>query len=258
MEENQPTTYHTGSKLHPAILIIAIIVVLVIIALAVYFNHSRKTSNNQAAAPFDPKKITITYPSHPQADGRDIYYNAQSIRFSGSGNFPLLDSPNATPSANLTDYIIASFVNWESIPGSKDRYMLLSEPAHNVDPTRQIPNKVRIGFDQKLDYYNNFQTLLGVEDLSDIAPVDKTGNYGPKRYKIDLLSIFNDNEINSIFKPGDVVVLLLYQNPLDNGAKEDFIDNNNIKVAQWVFIRRYNAKETLTKEVGRPIPFLSD
>ncbi|MCL4366470.1 hypothetical protein M1437_04560 [Patescibacteria group bacterium] len=214
-----------------------------------------------------PRIPNVYYPLVPDPSGRNIYYitsdgNQGSIPFSGAGvllsdaNTRLIDEKGntvamvASPSA-MTKYIVATFKSWKEIPGSKDRYLVLENPAGIRTPTGElipIP-KIRIGFSIKnLDNKTTFDTAVGAEDLDSVIPKVADKTQGLKTYKLGLIGDLEPTDLATLIKPGDTVAITI---KIDLAKKRDLTDKDQVKVASWLFIRRFNPQVELNKELNK-------
>lgn len=204
----------------------------------------------------------IVYPDDPSLDGRDIYYtvkNVQDLRFSGAGVYELnpgsmIPSSNGqytiTEKDNVTDYIVGTFVRWDAVPNSTDKYLVLEDKLGQGESKAVYP-KIRVGFDTlEIDYVTKFATAIGVEDLSASVPEPQGQSRSPKLYKLFLVGSLTQVDLGKLIELGDALVITIKTNTEKN---TDLEDENGAKIVSWVYIRRFDPQTSLPKELGRKI-----
>lgn len=205
-------------------------------------------------SPTVAREAKILYPPKPSNDGRDIYYDI-GITYSGSGVYPLIENSKNTfpPSvASATAYIAGNFVKWEAVPNSNDKYLILTGYGRN-NANLDIP-KIRVGFGKEINLKTELVSGLAVEDLSTILPKILDNSRGTAKYSMGYIVDWQD-QLGKIIKPGDVIAVTVFHDPRVKNKKTDLVDSDGIIIAEWVYIRRFNPKETLAKELGREITF---
>lgn len=208
------------------------------------------------------KVKNLLYPLNYDSSGRNVYYQDSTgnyIRYGGVGSFYYpkgvlqfgntslnIDAENYYP-----EYVVSSFIGWEDIEGSLDKYILLKE-ALEIETTKPKINKVRIGFSQtpNVDYINNFNTSFAVQNISQIIPKILDAITPVKTHNLKDFSLLEKQKLEKILIKGDVVSI-----DLDIDAKNKTIlkDNNENFVASWVVVRRFNPLDKLSKEFGTDI-----
>lgn len=243
------------------IFIIALVMLIVVLLLAILnlssIQHKLSQVSSKSTTVSNSPHGPIVYPPNPQKDGRDIYYQVskQDLRYSGYGYYGLSSKPGGIPNGKLTEFIIGSFAGWENIPNSKDKYLLLYDPVSKFKVSaKQLPKKIRVGFASVTNYTTSFSTFLGVEDLSGILPIVSNQNGEADRYTIDTFANISATDLNKLIRHGDVLAVTILTDPAYQN-KQDLTDKQGNKVAAWIFIRRYKAEDTLSKELGRRVVF---
>lgn len=215
----------------------------------------------------------VLFPHSPDPSGRNIYYFAEdlgnpNIKYSGVGvqTFPagikFTDEKGKTllttsSSSAMTNYIVGSFDRFEKIPNSKDMYIILTDllgVRNQKGEAIPLP-KVRIGFStEKVDEQTNILgTAFGVEDLNSVIPKVIDKNAGIKLYKIGLIGAVSTQDLETLIKPGDAMAITIVH---DFTSQKDFLDQNKNIVAAWLFIRRFDPKTALPKELNKPIDLI--
>lgn len=251
-------------------LAIFMLIILIMVTIFGIFIVGQKTRTNKITQDKNAVLSNILYPPTPDPSGRNIYYSlndiqAKNLRYSGVGiiylsnNFILknkngqniLDTSSATP--KLIDYIVGSFVRWDKIPGSKDRYMILKDDLQSRDANTNNPinfPKIRVGFSMSNTNFvkNNYQTNIGVEDLGSVIPKTIDARGGVKTFNLKSIGSFSDKILNEIIKPNDTIAVTF---SILSTTKKNLVDSSNIPVAAWIFIRRFNPAQELSKEEGK-------
>lgn len=256
-EPSFPQNYSlVAGKPKSKILVIAVVAVFLLILLGLggflYTggnpNYYFKVQNSAA----------FLYSKNKNLDGRDTYYrdvfSPGAFQYSGAGYFPLVASQSETvfTSFETTWYIAGNFVRWEQINNSPDRYLVLESKA-SKNGNYEIP-KVRVGFYKNAAPINKnaFTTGLSVEDLSSVIPKVKDTQKGVLIRYLGVLFSLKSEELDKIIKPGDVLAVRIYR---DTDTKIDVVDINNVKVAEVIYIRRFDP-ENISKEIGRRVQFI--
>ncbi len=255
----------------PKILITGLIIVIVLsVSIFLFINKNSSTNLSKSspatlvpAKPTTSKIDNVFYHGASNPTGRDLYYLAYAgskgeLRFSGVGLHPYRIGTQfkdqtgkilfTTKNLTMSSYIVVSFVKWENIPKSADRYIILGDKlgVHYIDANVQAIPKIRIGFDTKnIDNKTHFATAIGVEDLNSVIPTVLDQVEGAKTYKFGIIGAFSDSDILQLIKPNDAVSLIILP---DVNKLADIVDNNGIKVAGILYIRRYNPIQELPKE----------
>lgn len=228
-------------------------------------------------APVSKNIPNVLFPRSPDPSGRNIYYITsdlgKNIKYAGVGilTYPagtkftdnkgkvLFTTPVSTDSA-MINYIVGSLDRWESIPNSKDKYLILKDLLGvHTEKGEVIPiPKIRIGFNTKdIDQRKNiFGTAFGVEDLSSVIPKVINATEGIKLYRLNqigLIGIIDPNDLKILIKPGDTIAVTVIA---DLTKQKDLVDEKGNIVAAWLFIRRFDPKTTLPKELNKPINLL--
>jgi hypothetical protein len=225
----------------------------------------------QSSNSVDKNIPNVLYPGKPDLSGRDVFYLSSELgdkyNFSSIGvnYFPTntnyvdsngellfkIDSDSA-----ITNYILGSFVKWEDISNSRDRYLILEDPLKTRISGGELVTypKIRIGFGTSEDVGKKgyYFTAIGVEDLTYVVPTVKNKNMGVKHYKFGLIGDLLPQDLNTLIREKDVLTIIT--TPLFS-EKRDLKDPQGQVVAGILFIRRYNPIETLPKELNRLINF---
>lgn len=258
---NSLTFFSKNKRLFIIISVLAVLLILIPISMIIYTKYIKTTQSPAKTNQSIPARIpNVFYPVKPDITGRDIYYIANgakgAVPYSGSGVqfFPegskyTKDNGEAiltvASSSAFTNYIVGSFENWEDIPNSADKYLILQDLAgirNEKGELTTIP-KIRIGFSVKDG------TAFGIEDLSSIIPKVLDVNLGTKIYKAGLIESLAE-DFNKLIKLGDVIAVTLIP---DFSTKKDLLDKNNNKVASWILIRRFDVKIQIEKELGKTL-----
>lgn len=226
--------------------VIASFLLIIVLYLLITFTK-QKEKKVIPPRPAVAREAKILYPPQPSNDGRDIYYDI-GITYSGSGVYPLATSKTASATA----YIVGNFVKWETIPDSLDKYLILSDYIKNSGKP-EIP-KIRVGFGKKINLKTQLVSGLAVEDIATIIPRILDASKGTAKYSLGYI-VFWQDELYKIIKPGDVLAIAIIHDPRVRDKEIDLVDSEGVKVAEWIYIRRFNPKERLTKELGKEITF---
>lgn len=253
------------------LLIIILVVTIVLIFSGRIHLKSNPTTPAQKTKPAQPKLANVLYPVSPDPTGRDIYYTAYGkrgdLKFSGVGvkaesaGSQFKDQNGAalgtTVDASTTAYIVGSFVKWEDIPNSLDKYLILEDKL-TFDQNKMSINypKIRIGFDtQNIDNKTHFATAFGVEDLNSVIPNTPSSVDGVTTYKLGTIGALVSSNVLQLIKPGDAISIVIIpnlpdsRNPKDQTKVSDLIDSQGAKIAGILFIRRFNPQIELKKEI---------
>ncbi len=202
------------------------------------------------------------YDSKRDKTGRALYYADTGVNyreFAGVGVYKLDQGSQRTndiesvlssvPKDDITDYVVGSFIAWEEIENSKDRYLILEDKLQTRDAQGEVTifPKIRIGFaTEKINDVDIYGTALGVEDLSLTVP--KPQNIERvKIYPISLMGNLETIQLNKLMTKGDA---------LGVRAKKDTKNNTNLKdangnlIASWVVLRRFKPADSLLQEAG--------
>lgn len=135
-------------------------------------------------------------------------------------------------------YFTGSFVRWDDVAGSKDKYIILEYPEEMGEEETVFP-PVRIGFEE--DHLTSF----GVENLD-------YGPNNPEVYSLAELGWVKDweNDLGKLIQRSGAVVTTFWRKSEREGAVRD--ENKNL-VAGKLLIRRFGGVEQLEKELGRRI-----
>lgn len=217
-------------SLNKILALTSIFLLIVIGAESFYYFKTNKTKTNILPTiipttniePSPSPKLKILFQAPDDKEGRTVFYDNLSYRFSGIGEFF-----DYSLSDSLPNYIIGSFVGWEDILGSKDKYLLLENPL-----TKKLLLKSRVALEPSSlfdDIAND--TAIGLENLS-------TGKKEDIKLIVRKLS---QEKINQLIQKGDAVVSLSLR---DN---EGYIkkDSQGKTLAVWLLIRREKGKEMI-------------
>lgn len=181
--------------------------------------------------------------------GRGVYYTnndgSQTMKYSGVG----LIYQDKTK--QRIAYMVGSINRWESIPNSKDKYLFLKDNLNTLDVSGMplVYPKIRVGFLGGIGL-DGFSTAIGVEDLNSKIPFTLDKAKGVKLYRLGTMANFSVQEFETLFKKDDAVAIAVVYDPQKNADK---VDDNGAKYAGWLFIRRYDPKNKLAKELGRVV-----
>lgn len=202
-----------------------------------------------------PFSETILYPQTPAPDGRDIYY-ARAKSYPGSGFHPMIYGPpaRAVTLEKRTLYFVGTFDSWEKIEGTNDRYLIWRDMVVGEGEENLLP-RIRIGFSQSAKLVKDYVTGLGVEDLSLIYPEVVSPAIGARAYSLGYIGFFSSKELEKLFKPGDALVVTIQRDWRQKNEEIDFVDNKQIRIAEWLYIRRFRPKEVIPKELGKQVDF---
>jgi len=202
-----------------ALKIFLFILAFVIIGEVVYFTafKSKTTSVQKTSMSNEVQDSVdrILYQEKNDTEGRSVIYRKKDFSYSGIGEF----YNTATSPAKLVQ-IIGVFKGWESIPNSKDRYILLENPL-DEKPVQ----KTRVSFEASALFDKGMNsTVLAVENL-------KTGIIENAKIQIRNLS---PDQIDFFLKRGDAVVIT----PLIQEDSSIRRDGQGIICAAWIILRR--------------------
>lgn len=214
----------------------------------------------------------VLYPLRPDPTGRNVYYvlndiGGRNLKYAGVGTFyidkgaQLKDLNNqktlltVSSSTTVTNYIVGSFVQWINIPNSSDRYLVLQDKLNSKDQksTETYP-LIRVGFSTQASNFDPskvFETGIGVENLDSVIPKTKDPSNGVQTLSLGLIGKISSNDLDKLIEPGDALSIVTKVNSSKNS---DMVDPaGNAKIASWIFIRRFNPLQELSKELGHSI-----
>src|SRR3989344_5061139 len=188
--------------------------------------------------------------------GRALYYADTGVNyreFAGVGIYNIEKADKdllfTTSENKIIDYMVGSFVGWEGVENSNDRYLILEDKLQTRDAqgVATIFPRIRIGFAvENINDVDVYGTALGVEDLSLTIP--KPQNIERvKIYPISLIGKLTENQISKLIVKGDA---------LGVRVKIDIKNNTNLKdangnlIASWIVIRRFKPADSLLQEAG--------
>ncbi|TSC89437.1 MAG: hypothetical protein G01um10145_594 [Microgenomates group bacterium Gr01-1014_5] len=204
----------------------------------------------------------VLYDSRGDKTGRALYYADTGIsyrEFAGVGVYKLDKNTQITNESgdvllsvsenNIIDYIIGSFVEWEGIGNSKDRYLVLEDKLQTRDAQGEVTvfPKIRIGFAaENINDIDIYGTALGVEDLSLTIPKPQNTER-VKIYPISLIGKLTENQLSKLIIKGDTLGVTV---KIDTKNNTNLKDANGNLIASWVVIRRFKPADSLLKEAG--------
>lgn len=182
---------------------------------------SERTSSNNRAFPTElvssqlARNLSIIYKVSTDEEWRTVIYDHGK---SGQFKYPKIGTIFSSEKPSKQVYaVVGLFDSWESIPGSKDKYVVINE---SVDGN--YLRKVRVAAER---------TGIGVENLNN-------GNFdNPKKYILSL----PDQKLNNIIKKGDAIVVT----PRVNGDSIVQYDSEDNLIAAWVIVRRKDGLEAI-------------
>lgn len=209
------------------------------------------------------KMANVLYPPNPDPSGRNIYYLAYSptgdVKFSGVGihQEPIGSQYKdqngkvilTTINSSMSSYIVGSFVSWEDIPKSQDKYLILQDGLKTRDSSGNliIIPKIRVGFDTKnIDNKTHFATAVGVEDLNSVIPKLLDPVEGVKTYKMGDMGTLSHLGIFQVIKPGDAISIVTLP---DFKNQIDMVDSKGHKIAAILYMRRFDPKNEFKTEL---------
>ncbi|MBI2612064.1 hypothetical protein HYW54_04990 [Candidatus Gottesmanbacteria bacterium] len=216
--------------------VILVIVVGVVILSSIYLssqfskniNISSKNFSSQRLFPTDivskiNSNFKILYQDPADTEGRTIIYDIP-----GETKPSLLKSSGLVYArgTNHILYAVGLFKEWESIEGTKDRYILLRDPFSKG----KLP-KFRVAYEpsQLYDGKENM-TSLSRENIEKIVEGKKHISLVARSF-----SDLSQTQIDELFRKGDAVAVLSLWGENDKSARRD---ENDQLLSGWVYIRR--------------------
>lgn len=223
---------------------LALAFIFVVLVLSGFY--FRKTENIKLISPELPMTVKekaekAGYGIYHQIDsedttGRTIFYQGR-----GEGTFERTGLRDVVLDGVNYRYIVGSFVRWEEIPDSEDKYMFINCPLRN-----EFFAPARIGFEE---------SELFKEEASLTSLVVESLDWGELSQETDLTAELGKvkdwswESLEKLIQPNDTVVVLLKK----KDEKAVLRDENEGVVASQLFIRRFGGVEQLEKELGRKI-----
>lgn len=221
--------------------------------------------NVRPTPPTQRSLANVLFPLNPDPTGRDIYYTLQNqtdFRYSGVGVYKLQSGSQfidengkvvarLTGGENITDYMVGSFVSWEPIENSPDKYLVLEDKLRTQTPSGDLVSypKLRVGF--SVEHINNktsFASTLGVEDLDSSIPEPTNQTRVVRLYKIAPIGSLSEEDLNKLIRPGDALAMRIQ---VDLKSHRDLEDSKGAKIVSWIFIRRFDPQRELSAELER-------
>lgn len=138
--------------------------------------------------------------------------------------------------ANTMSYIVGYFVRWDTIEGTKDKLLILSDP-NNKNKTYEY----RVAFEASPLFADN-ATRFAVEYVNKV----QQNIFNPiEEFKSPLASL-PIGIINKIIKEGDTIIVTPLFEPPEPNKK----DSNGIILASWAIVRRDGGKSVVVNEAG--------
>lgn len=162
----------------------------------------------------------ILYQEKGDSEERTLFYENKSLPYPGIGEI----YNTATSPAKLLQ-VIGSFQGWESIQGTKDRYLILENPIN-----KKGLRKVRVAFEPSSLFGIN-PTALAVENL----------NTGKALSLYKQIKDLPNETINFLIQKNDAVVALTFFDKDD----KNILDNNGVVCVNWLVLRRKEGTKTL-------------
>lgn len=131
------------------------------------------------------------------------------------------------PSHDHLDYVVGRFSSWEHIEGSKDKYLVIT------NPETKEKEKYRVCFEQS-ELFGINPTIIWIEKISIILAEDEKNPIVKEEPNVTY-SIGYDNLKKKIF-PGDAVVIMTTPDPVDFVEK----DQQGVILAGQIVLRRAN------------------
>jgi len=153
-------------------------------------------------------------------EGRTVIYKNDLYLYPKTGG-----TYNTSVTPRRLIHMIGSFVGWEEVIGSKDRYLLSTDSLNK----EKLP-KIRVAFeDSKLFHGGSANTVFGVKNLT-------TGKVETKNRM--LVKNIRAEKLDEILKLGDVVITYaLFDEPKPK-VQNLVYDEQGQLLASWLIIRR--------------------
>lgn len=171
----------------------------------------------------------VIYQSPNDSEGRTIIYD--NPEYTGTNKFRTDFSGVGFISNKPFPYTVGLIQKIENIPNSKDKYITLNNPISDA----QI-GKLRLIYDNSKDSSIRL-TSFGVEDMSSPGRIDER--------KTIFLNTLSDQQLNTLIKPQDAVVIILLSKELNTNYTVA-TDENGINIVWWLIIRRNNGNMGVT------------
>lgn len=205
---------------------LGIIAIIVVFAEISYFFYLRASKNKQPKVNTNQVvestgHINVVSQEKNDLEGRTVIYQSTPSAFSGTfGN----------------TYTIGYFDKWESIPGSRDRYLILTDP---LSSEKKLTYHVIFDQTTPPGFQYKIETQFGVEDLNLLKMEAKEG----KIEGILPINSLKESSLQNLFKKGDVVVIYKI---LLNGVQKDYQDKDGYNYALFVIIRRFESQPVIS------------
>lgn len=191
-------------------------------------NTSSRTFPTDVVAPHSlPSGYSVAYQSKDDNSGRTVIYIPYPYFKENKGVGVKYMSDGKTIA-----YQLGVFRGWESITGSKDRYILTENPYSK----EQFP-KFRVAFSPSSFVQTDQKTTM--IRVIDLTRLDRPS----KEYfqSVRAVDAFTQSQINGIIKNGDVVFVLPYYESENHITKDD----KGIPLVAYMILRRFGGKDAL-------------
>lgn len=210
-------------------ILLVFLVVIILIEIIYYMSVSSKKTppstptptTNYVASLSPTPTLHIIYQKSGDSEGRTVVYESEE-------NWGGIGKQQKYP----WTYIVGSFDRWEEIPGSKDRYLHLTNPM-----TGEEIAKIKILFGKKEVFpEKELTTYLDVENL------EKLGSGDLEFERLGEVATIPNNTLDQYLKKGDAVVVYLMTKGMftddANDVYEEIVEQD-APLAYVLAIRRY-------------------
>lgn len=132
------------------------------------------------------------------------------------------------PATDQIIYTVGIFKNWEDISGSKDKYLVILNPATSQQ------EKHRVSFEES-DLFKDNATRIAVENVSYKFNKSENKIVNPKPNSLITLGF---DKVRNILKEGDAIILMPVFDPPDVNKK----DGEDNLLSSWIVTRRVGDK----------------
>jgi hypothetical protein len=142
------------------------------------------------------------------------------------------------PAQDMLVYSVGRFVRWESVGGSKDKYMVVQ------NPITKVLMKYRVALESS-DIFKLNETAVEVENTK-VYGTEVAQNQVKMLDKPKVIDIGYD-VLKKLIRVGDVVVLRPVLDPPELAKK----DGEGISAVSWITLRRSGGKQQIEDELNR-------
>lgn len=176
--------------------------------------------------------------------GRTVFYDWRGAYGNGGIGPKELKNPDGT---TFIRHITGLFKEFQDIPNSKEKYLLLSLPNQEELLT------IRISFEFKKFTSNTtgnpMNVLLGVENLNLIPQKQSQDS------KNVFLSSMKEADLRKMLKPGDVVAVSIKVEAVKGQKKENNYvntkDEKDFLIGTYIYLRRFGGWEQIDNELNK-------